>query len=98
MVKEFFVQLKLKSKVKINAHGGKKMEPTNQDDASDHFLSAKRLHTRPTAGSNDRFLLLKPFILPNSDFGPIFLRERIPKEFQFLEEFLWNSKEFQKLF
>ena len=73
-----------------------KLEP-NQDDASDHFLSAKRLHTRPTAGSNDRFLLLKPFILPNSDFGPIFL-ERIPKEFQFLEEFLWNSKEFQKLF
>ena len=39
------------------------MEP-NQDDAPDHFLSAKRLHTRPTFGSNDRFLLLKPFILP----------------------------------
>ena len=32
----------------------------NQNDASDHFLSAKRLHTRPTFGSNDRFLLLKP--------------------------------------
>ena len=73
-----------------------KLEP-NQDDAFDHYLSAKRLHTRPTVGRNDRFLLLKPFILPNSDFGPIFL-ERIPKEFQFLEEFLWNSKEFQKLF
>ena len=41
----------------------KKFEP-NQDDAPDHFLSAKRLHTRPTVGSSDRFLLLKPFILP----------------------------------
>ena len=71
-----------------------KLEP-NQDDASDYFFFARRLHTRPNTGSNDRFLLLKPFILPNSDFGPIFL-ERIPKEFQFLEEFLWNSKEFQK--
>ena len=40
--------------------GKKKLEP-NQNDASDHFLSAKRLHTRPTFGSNDRFLLLKPF-------------------------------------
>ena len=33
------------------------LEP-NQNDASDHFLSAKCLHTRPTFGSNDRFLLL----------------------------------------
>ena len=37
----------------------KKLEP-NQNDAFDHFLSAKCLHTRPTFGSNDRFLLLKP--------------------------------------
>ena len=37
--------------------GKKKLEP-NQNDASDHFLSAKCLHTRPTFGSNDRFLLL----------------------------------------
>ena len=55
--------LKLKKKVKINAHCDKKMEP-NLDDASDQYLSAKRLHTRPTVGSNGRFLLLKPFILP----------------------------------
>ena len=41
-----FVHLKLKLKVKINAHGKKKLKP-NQDDASDHFLSAKRLHTSP---------------------------------------------------
>ena len=38
--------------------GKKKLEP-NQNDASDHFLSSKRLHTRPTFGSNGRFLLLK---------------------------------------
>ena len=38
----------------------KKKLNSNPDDASDHFLSAKRLHTRPTFGSNDRFLLLKP--------------------------------------
>ena len=80
------MHFKLNLKVKINAHGKKILEP-NQDDASDHFLSARRLHTRPTVGGNDRFLLLKPFILPNSDFGPIFL-ERIPKEFKFLEEFV----------
>ena len=53
------MHLKLKLKVDINAHGKKKLEP-NLDDASDHFLSTKRLHTRPTFGSNDRFLLLKP--------------------------------------
>ena len=57
--KSSFVHLKLKLKVKINAHGEKKLEP-NQKDASDIFLSAKCLHTRPTFGSNDRFLLLKP--------------------------------------
>ena len=60
VVKEFFVHLKLKLKVKINAHGVKKVG-LNQNDGSDHFLSAKRLHTRPTFGSIDRFLLLKPF-------------------------------------
>ena len=49
------MHLKLNLKVKINAHGKKKLEP-NQDDASDHFLSAKRLHARPTFGSNDHFL------------------------------------------
>ena len=54
-----FVHLKLKLKVKINAHGKKELEP-NQNDAPGHFLSAKCLHTRPTFGSNDRFLLLKP--------------------------------------
>ena len=57
-----FVNLNLKLKVSINAHGLKKKKEPNQDDAPDHFLSAKRLHTRPTVGSNDRFLLLKPFI------------------------------------
>ena len=46
----FFVHLKLKLKVKINAHGKKKLEP-NQNDASDHFLSAKRLHTRQSSCS-----------------------------------------------
>ena len=51
------MHLKLKLKVEINAHWKKKLEP-NQNDASDHFLSAKCLHTRPTFGSNDRFLLL----------------------------------------
>ena len=56
---KFFVHLKLKLKVKINAHGKKKSEP-NQDGASDHFLSAKCLHTRPTFGRNNRFLLSKP--------------------------------------
>ena len=53
----FFVHLKLKLKVKINAHGKKKKLEPNQNDAPDHFLSAKCLHTRPTFGSNDRFLL-----------------------------------------
>ena len=41
----------------------KKLE-SYQDYASEKFHSAKHLHTRPTFGSNDRFLLLKPFILP----------------------------------
>ena len=54
-----FVHLKLKLKVKINAHEEKKLG-LNKNGAPDHFLSAKRLHTRPTFGSNDRFLLLKP--------------------------------------
>ena len=62
----------LKLKVKINAHGKKKLEP-NQNDASDHFLSAKCLHTRPTFGSNDRFLLLNSMgfsqAKPNSKFS-----------------------------
>ena len=40
------LHLKLNLKVKINAHSKKKLEP-NQNDALDHFLSAKRLHTRP---------------------------------------------------
>ena len=43
--KSSFVHLKLKLKVKINAHGLKKLEP-NQDDAFDHFLSARRLRVR----------------------------------------------------
>ena len=50
VVKEFFVHLKVKLKVSINAHGKKKLEP-NQDDASGHFLSAKSLHTRPASCS-----------------------------------------------
>ena len=50
VVKEVFMHLKLKLKVNINAHGEKVLEP-NQDDASDHFLSAKRLHTRPSSCS-----------------------------------------------
>ena len=50
----------------------KKLEP-NQNDAPDHFLSAKCLHTRPTFGSYDRFLLLICMgfsqAFPNSKFS-----------------------------
>ena len=41
------LNFKLKMKAKINAHGLKKKMNSNPDDASDHFLLAKRLHTRP---------------------------------------------------
>ena len=61
------MHLKLKLKVKINAHGGEKLEP-NQDDSPDHFLSAKCRHRRPTFGSNDRFLLLRVSICDTVDF------------------------------
>ena len=44
------LHLKLKLKARTDAHGKKKLEP-NQDDASDHFPSAKRLHTRPPSCS-----------------------------------------------
>jgi len=42
--------LKLKLKVKINAHGKKRLK-LNQDEAFNHFISAKRLHTRPSSCS-----------------------------------------------
>ncbi len=45
-----FCDLKLKMKAKINAHVKKKLN-SNPDDASDHFLSAKHLHTRPSSCS-----------------------------------------------
>ena len=44
------LHLKLELKVKIDAHGKKKLEP-NKDDASDHFLSGERLHARPPSCS-----------------------------------------------
>ena len=47
---QLHLKLKLKLKVKIDAHGKKKLE-FNLDDASDHFLSARRLHTRPPSCS-----------------------------------------------
>ena len=47
--------LKLKLKVKISAHF-KKLQP-NQDYASDHFLSARRLYTRPTSNSTGARLM-----------------------------------------
>ena len=44
------LNFKLKMKAKINAHGKKKLN-SNPDGASDHFLLAKRLHTRPPSCS-----------------------------------------------
>ena len=52
--------LKLNLKLKINAHGIKnKLEP-NQDDASDHFLSAKRLRPGRYSCSFIRFYIDLP--------------------------------------
>ena len=62
VVKEFICALGVEVEGEGQFARQKKLEP-NQDDASDHFLSAKRLHTRPAVGSNVRFLLLKPSIL-----------------------------------
>ena len=44
------LNLKLNLKLKIDAHGKKELN-SNPDDALDHFLSAKRLHTRPSSCS-----------------------------------------------
>ena len=61
VVKEFFCALEVEVEGEDQCARLKKVKP-NQDDTSDHFLSARRLHTRPTSGSSDRFLLLKPFL------------------------------------
>ena len=51
-----YLNFKLKLKAKINAHGNKKK--SNPDDAPDHFLSAKRLHTRPPSCSTGARLVV----------------------------------------
>ena len=58
-MKEFFCALEVEVEGEDQCARGKKLG-LNQNDASDHFLSAKRLHTGPTFGSSDRLLLLRP--------------------------------------